>query len=684
MSMCKQLSFMVCLMTCLVLAPAAGSAEPAAQEREMRLPAPFEVIPLPKKVELLEEPGIAFGEIKAIRLLTGCKRPPAGPLLSFLPCTDNEGKGVLALELSGTGTEEGYTMAISGGGVKITSPGRAGLFYGQKTLEQLMEDARDTGAVIPACVITDYPSLKYRAIHFDLKHHLDTTDYYYGLIDRLADLKINAAIFEFEDKLRYARQPEVGAPQAISIDEMAALTMYARERNIEISPLVQGLGHATFILKHEKYAHLREKRDSSWVFCPLHEETYKVLFDLYLDAMDATPKSRYLHVGGDEIEQIGICPRCKGTADEEGVFGLNLYWLNRVCEFAAKHGRIPIFWDDMPLKHAGLWGSIRHGDEKQAEAAWNKGRPVLDSMIDNFPKNCVYMRWTYDLGRNPGNIMCLDWYRDRGLKAMIATAAQNTSALLPTDDRVDVIESFIGLAAERGISGMLCTAWDDSSPHMESYWRGFTAAAEYSWSAGGRNLEAFEKAYFHRAFGPECTDAAGLYAQLYEAVTFWMGAYLAKGDRRRAGGEVIDLPDPSSPGAWSKKHEKRLERAGKEMARYEKTSAVLSGLLKKSRRNRYHLELLTAINDFQAAVPDMLLALNAFDEGKGGGKVKDALKRFDSAWAGLMKTYGKTRFLSYPASYVQDRYFHFASRTEDQTWLIQVEKELHRKIRELL
>ena len=81
-------------------------------------------------------------------------------------------------------------------------------------------------------------------------------NYYYESIDRLAKYKINAVVFEFEDKLRFRRQPLVGAPQSISIDEMAALTRYARERHIEITPLVQGLGHATFILKHQEYAGL--------------------------------------------------------------------------------------------------------------------------------------------------------------------------------------------------------------------------------------------------------------------------------------------------------------------------------------------------------------------------------------------------------------------------------------------
>ena len=116
-------------------------------------------------------------------------------------------------------------------------------------------------------------------------------------------------------------------------------------------PLVQGLGHAGFILKH--HWELRENPDSDWEFCPSDPRTYEVQFDLYLDALEAMPYGKYLHVGGDEITAIGIDDRCKATG--KTAFELQMIWLKNVCQFAVDHGRIPIFWDDMPLKYAGIW-----------------------------------------------------------------------------------------------------------------------------------------------------------------------------------------------------------------------------------------------------------------------------------------------------------------------------------------
>jgi len=653
---------------------------------------PFRIIPKPRKVEKLDGPGIEFKALRYIQVKGDIPRPVMGPILSSLPNTEHTEKGTLFLvhstDKSLPESKQGYVLTISQRRVGISSRGEAGLFYGCQTFEQMLEDARDTGTVVPACRIIDYPALSYRAIHIDVKHHLDTMKYYYDSVDRMARYKINAIIFEFEDKLRYRRRPLVGAPQAISIDEMAALTNYARERHIEISPLVQGLGHATFILKHEKYAHLREVPDSRWAFCPVDEGTYEVLFDLYLDAFDATPGSRYLHVGGDEVGEIGQCSRCKPMAEKEGKLALNLYWLNRVCEFARKHNRIPIFWDDMIFKYAGLWNTMGSdfSHEKVVEL-WKKGEPILDSVLEQYPKNCVYMRWNYSLARQEGNIRALEWFRKQGLKAMIATAAQNVHPLLPQNDRVNIIQSFVRLADEKNIDGMLCTAWDDSSPHIETYWRGLIASAEFSWSPDARTLEEYETAFLQREFGPDCVDAVELYAKLYQAVSFWNRALCEKGSHRRIE-RLLDVPNLANPGEWSQKHKDRLKTAEKEAERYMRLKAQLEDLTKKARRNRYHLELLSAINDFQVTSAHMLLALRDCDtaynakQDRSFSGIPLVFERFDRAWEKLQKVYEKTRFISYPENYIKDRYFHLASQSEDLSWMINVEKQYHKLIRD--
>ncbi len=694
------------------------------------LPAPFKVIPHPRNIEIRKGKGLESGELLALELKGLEKRPMMDEILSILPEGRSSGKGTLVLILDSTLTNlhgpEGYSLTISRGGAEIKASGEAGVFYACQTLAQLLEDARDYDAAIPACVITDYPAIAYRSVHFDVKHHLDHMNYYYESIDRLARYKINAVIFEVEDKLRYVRQARVGAPQAISIDEMAALTRYAAERHIEISPLVQGLGHATFILKHPEYEYLREIPGRRWVSCSYEPGTYELYQDLFTDAFEATPGSRYIHIGGDEIGDIGLCDRCRTKGEEIGELGLYLHWLNTICDMATAAGRIPIFWDDMPLKMAGVYESTWNTEytPEQAEKDWETGEPELNRLIEGFPKNGVYMRWNYEMGRLPGNLKALDWYKKNKLSSMVSTSAQTDAVLFPKDDRTGApsdgglraIRSFLGVAAEKEIEGMFCTAWDDKSPHFETYWRGLIASAEYSWSPEIRSLEEYDEAYMQREYGLSETDYYSFYSKLTQAASFWSRAFnrtgarsgeenalfvlpglahwIPEAEKQKQQGKtdftdcLIELPDVNIPGKWTEAYEGRLKEAQVVIDSYESNAALIDRYEKTSIRNRYHWRLFRALNDFQITAPKLLLALKSFDSEDHTkrpldySKIQSEMVEFDRAWENLKQVYAETRFIKYPDNYLPDRYFHFASQREDLTWMIQTEELFHRMIRD--
>jgi len=76
---------------------------------------------------------------------------------------------------------------------------------------------------------------------------------------------------------------------------------------------------------------------------------------------------------------------------------------------------------------------------------------------------------------------------------------------------------------------------------------------------------------------------------------------------------VIELPDLKTPGSWSKKYEGRLDEAEIILAEYKNTSELLGKLSHNSKKNRYHWEVFTAINNFQVTAPKLLLALVEVD-----------------------------------------------------------------------
>ena len=570
---------------------------------------------------------------------------------------------------------EGYHLEISRKQLEIKASTKAGLWYGLMTLSQLLEDAKDQDVPLPICKITDAPALAYRAVHLDVKHHLEKKEYYYELMDRFAAQKINAVIVEIEDKLRYELQPKVASSDAFSIADWKAISDYAMGRNIRISPLVQGLGHASFILKHEQYKPLRDDPESDWAFNPLNEETYKVQFDLYEDALKAFPYANFLHVGGDEVHTTG---RNSGKSPLE----LQLTWLNRVSEYAAQKGLTPIFWDDMPLQNAGVYRSIY--DSKltaaQVDSIWSASEQNLNKYVDMFPKNCVYMRWNYDMPESPGNIRAMKWFSDNGFKVMGATAGQTRWNLLPQDQsNTNNIRDFALISIRNKADGLLLTLWDDDSPHFELYGRGIAIFAEYTWSGEKRNTQELHAAYRQRAFGPALAGAEMEFInQLEEPVAFWKNALLdAKRDRNQlrkfrnpVEEAVIPFPNTDSAGTWTQKYQEKLGLAKANQAAIDSVLQVIQQTKKLAVRNSYALEVYEQVAQAAQFSNRALLTLAELDEpsGEKRSQAQAKLTGMQEEWSaiqGQLETvYGKTRQLNKPADYIldQDHHVHLANQ----------------------
>lgn len=664
---------------------------------------PFEIIPKLQEVIIFEnESGIRPESLQKILLIGFEQAPILGCNLSQLNHTNTDGKGTVRLvrdiDNDLIPNDEGYILTLSNDEVELIAKTEAGLFYGSQTLEQLIESAKDHQKAIPACKIIDYPKMRYRAVHFDVKHHLDHIKRYYEIIDKLAKYKINAIIFEFEDKLQFRTHPKVGSPQAISMDEMKNLTNYARERYIEITPKVQGLGHVNYILKHPEYIHLREIPWNHYAFCPLHEGTYQVVFDLFRDAMEATPGSKYFHIGGDEVGQMmGVCPRCTQFVEKEGKTALYLYWLNRACEFIVDNGRTPIFWDDMLFHTVDLLGTIFY-DKPAEEVAekWEVGLPKLNDLLDKFPKNAYYMRWNYSLARQDGNVRALDWYKEKEMNVMIATAG-----------RPESIRSYIQLAGEKDIDKMLCCAWDDNSPHMELHIRNYIASAEYSWNPTGRTVNEYTNAWLEREFNVQFGEYQEFQQKVREAYDFWNRYYYK--NRYRTGDDnalqglirlehwlplvegmekmnfdyrtkLIDLPDIKKPGEWTKRYQDRIEIAKRLNSEYDSISETINQYYKLSKRNNYFWGITRVLYNLHSTAPRLYLALEQCDtknkkqREEGISNLESVMQDFHIAWENLKSEYAKTRFIAYPDNYVPDRFFHLASQREDLSWMIQCEE----------
>ena len=578
--------------------------------------------------------------------------------------------------------QEGYTLNITKNKISIVAKDEKGLFYAFITLDQLIEDSKDQNINLPMVSIKDYPSLKFRPIHIDVKHHMEKKSYYFNLIDHLAKQKINGIIVEFEDKLKYELRPEIGAPDALSIEWWIELSEYAFERNIMINPLVQGLGHASFILKHEKNKYLRDVPSSDWAFNPLNSETYDLQFDLYLDAIKATPFGKYLHVGGDEVHLL----KREGKSELE----LNLIWLNKVCQFAEKHNRIPIFWDDMPLKHAGVYRPMFNSEisKEKVDEIWEKNELNLMQFIEKFPKNAIYMRWNYQKSDTYGNQKAMDWYTNNNLKVMGATAGQTRWTLMPQNQsNIPQIRSFAISSIEKNLEGLLLTLWDDDSPHFELYKRGIAAFSQYSWSGNKKSIDEFKGIYRHRIYGSEFSNNEYAFIdKLEKPVGLWLNMLLEDKVRRAAISKqenpletfIIDLPDLENKGMWSKKYFNKIENAKSSLLLSKEIEETIDKIMENEPKNKFTLEVYKQVNELVKFSSNIIIALEKLDLSKEIdypiktelNEIRNLEDKFNSLRKNIEEVYSKTRILEKPNSYIldQDHHNHPANQSKNFDW----------------
>jgi hexosaminidase len=678
----------LCISACILLLP---SCDPYSETRGN-----FKLLPEPEITEFYGNSELYPDSIKFYRLADKIALPVPKEFVKGLELTSKiSGPQIVFQEDNSVVTgDQGYMLDIFKDRIVIVGSKKVGRFNGYMTLMQLMEDAREQGVPLPRCHIEDSPSLTYRAIHLDMKHHMEKTEYYYELIDQLARYKINAIIAEVEDKLAYERQPEIASADALSIEEWKKLSKYAKDRFIEISPLVQGLGHASFILKHDKYRFLRDDPKSDWAFNPLLPETYQVQFDLYKDALEALPHGDYLHVGGDEVHTTG-----RGSGMSE--LDLQLTWLNKVCKFAEENDRIPIFWDDMPFKYADLYEPMFNTSYSlnDVDRMWRKNEHILEDYLDMFPDKCIYMRWNYSHPQAEGNIKAMEWYTENDLKVMGATAGQTRWKLMPQNEsNMENIRSFantsIGMVPNRSFEiksddleddGLLLTLWDDDSPHFELYMRGILAFAEYSWSGDRRSKEDIKAAYRHREYGSALAGEEYAFVELLEEAVAWWDAALLKSNSRNSlrtmedpvNEAVIDLPFSGDHEDWSSEYSMKLQNAAMAQRNCNKVEAILDSMKMKAVRNKYRLEVYEQVNNLVRFSGQVLFDLMAYDISSTAKEKQEALARlqqypedFKVLRAELEEVYGRTRILHKPEGYLldQDHHHHLANQSINFDW----------------
>ena len=215
--------------------------------------------------------------------------------------------------------------------------------------------------------------MEIKSVHFDMKAMCPTAEYSLTLVDELAEQGINALVVEFEDKFPFEVTRGIHHPEAWTKDEFRRFAARCKERNVEIVPLVQSIGHLDYLLKYPKFRDLRDggPGGTTYQWCLALEESYELWCAMVEEVLEVFPETRIFHIGADECRMNIPCERCG-----ENILDLYVNRVVRCCEYIQKKNMKVVIWDDV---------FRRHGEEKYAllppgviSCIWMYGQLDLD------------------------------------------------------------------------------------------------------------------------------------------------------------------------------------------------------------------------------------------------------------------------------------------------------------------
>ncbi|WP_036678723.1 family 20 glycosylhydrolase [Daejeonella oryzae] len=285
---------------------------------------------------------------------------------------------------------EGYELSVNPTQINVSGKG-AGLFYGLKTLMQLIPKHTQAAPQINSVLIEDEPRYKYRGMHLDVVRHMFPVSFIKKYIDLLAQYKLNSFHWHLTDDQgwrieikKYPKLTQVGAYRDQTIighfhdrfpqrfdqtqyggfytqEEIKDVVKYASEKFITVIPEIEMPGHALAALS--AYPELGcgpnpgpYKVAEKWgifedIFCAGKESTFSFLEDVLSEVIPLFPGT-YIHIGGDEAPktQWNKCRFCQKRISDNKLkdeHQLQSYFVQRIEKFVNSNGRQIIGWDEI-------------------------------------------------------------------------------------------------------------------------------------------------------------------------------------------------------------------------------------------------------------------------------------------------------------------------------------------------
>ena len=371
---------------------------------------------------------------------------------------------------------EGYLLDVRPQGILAAASTEAGLFYAIQTLRQL---ARKHGGTysIPHLTAADSPALRHRGLSVDISRGPVLAEpAMRGLIETLAEFKMNLLTFYMEHVFPYDHAPLAAPATGLGAETFARLADYARRHHIDLVPQQQMFGHLHHVLKVESYTKMGERPHGS-VLAPGDPGAEEWVGQAARQLARVFP-SPFLHIGCDETFELGR-GRSRERVAREGFEAVYLAHLKRVAELLRPLNRRLMFWGDMALAHPALLAAL--------------------------PKELIPMSWDYHPRQEYASLV--EPFRRHGFEFFVCPGVNNWQRIFPRiDAALANIGGFVEEGKRAGALGMLNTHWNDGGEGLLNLtWYPVVFSAAAAWQREPVEEGAFAASFdwvFHRAGSP--------------------------------------------------------------------------------------------------------------------------------------------------------------------------------------
>lgn len=283
-----------------------------------------------------------------------------------------------------------------------------------------------------------------KGFHIDLRCEVMTIPALKNFAKELAEFGINTIIMEWEGSYPYDKHATISNKYAYSREEVRSFVSYCSTLGIDVIPLQNCFGHAEYILRHDRYAHLKEDRKEVSQVCPMKIDECKEVFTEVFKEMAELHPSRYFHIGGDETYLLGSCKACAEKVRKEGKSKLFVDYVKAMCEIVESMGKQPVLWADIILKYP--------------------------EALHELPKDIIYVDWNYGWDRDHfGN---MDNLFNAGVTFWGAPSIRShpdNIYLTQWEKHFNNQKTFIPYARKAGYQGVVMTSWSTSGTYGFSY-----------------------------------------------------------------------------------------------------------------------------------------------------------------------------------------------------------------------